>query len=119
MNRQMRRQGGGGGGASGAGGMDALLRQAQQMQEQLVRAQEEFAQKTIEASAGGGIVTVAIKGNRHVESITIDPEAVDPDDVEMLQDLLVAAMNEALEKLQKEQSELMGPLAGGLQLPGL
>ena len=120
MNRQMRRQGGGGGGGTGGmGGMDALLKQAQQMQEQLLKAQEEFAEKSIEASAGGGIVKVVIKGNQKVESITIDPEAVDPDDVEMLQDLIVVAMNEALEKLQQEQSEMMGPLAGGLKLPGM
>ena len=121
MNRQMRRQGGGGGtgGAGGMGGMDALLRQAQQMQEQLVKAQEEFANTSIEASAGGGMVKVVIKGSQRVESITIDPEAVDPDDVEMLQDLIVAAMNEALEKMQQQQSEMMGPLAGGLKLPGM
>jgi DNA-binding YbaB/EbfC family protein len=113
----MRRQQGGGGG--GMGGMEALLKQAQQMQEQLLKAQEEFAERNIEATAGGGIVKVVLKGNQTVQSITIDPEAVDPDDVEMLQDLIVAAMNEALEKLQKEQSAMMGPLAGGLQLPGL
>ncbi len=120
MNRQMRRQGGGGGGGTGGmGGMDALLKQAQQMQEQLLKAQEEFADKNIEASSGGGMVKVVLKGSQKVESITIDPEAVDPDDVEMLQDLIVAAMNEALEKLQQEQSEMMGPLAGGLKLPGM
>jgi DNA-binding YbaB/EbfC family protein len=120
MNRQMRRQGGGGGGgAGGMGGMDALLRQAQEMQEKLLKAQEEFAETSIEASAGGGIVKVVIKGSQKVESVTIDPEAVDPDDVEMLQDLIVAAMNEALDKLQQQQSEMMSPLAGGLKLPGL
>ncbi|MGD9893580.1 MAG: YbaB/EbfC family nucleoid-associated protein [Dehalococcoidia bacterium] len=119
MNRQMRRQGGSGGGAGGMGGMDALLKQAQQMQEQLLKAQEEFANQSIEATAGGGMVTVVIKGNQKVESVTIDPEAVDPDDVEMLQDLIVAAMNEALEKLQTQQNEMMGPLAGGLKLPGM
>lgn len=120
MNRHMRRHGGGGaGGRGGMGGMDALLRQAQEMQAQLLKAQEEFAQTTVEASAGGGMVKVALKGNQRVESVTIDPEAVDPDDVEMLQDMIVAAMNEALEKLQQKQAEMMGPLAGGLQLPGL
>jgi len=123
MNRQMRRKGGGGaggpGGAGGLGGMEGLLKQAQQMQEQLLKAQEDFKTRSIEATAGGGMVKVVLRGDQTVESVTIDPEAVDPDDVEMLQDLIVAAMNEALEKLQKEQSELMGPLAGGLQLPGL
>jgi DNA-binding YbaB/EbfC family protein len=117
----MRRQGGGGGagGQGGMGGMDALLKQAQEMQAQLLKAQEAFADKDIEASAGGGMVKVVIKGSRKVESVTIDPEAVDPDDVEMLQDLIVAAMNEAFETLEKEQAEMMGPLAGGLKLPGL
>ena len=119
MNRQMRRHGGGAGGAGGMGGMEGLLKQAQQMQEQLLKAQEEFADTSIEASAGGGMVKVVIKGSQKVESVTIDPEAVDPDDVEMLQDLIVAAMNEALEKLQQKQAEMMGPLAGGLKLPGL
>ena len=122
MNRQSRRHGGGGGGGTGGGGlggMEGLLKQAQQMQEQLLKAQDEFKGRSIEASAGGGMVKVVLKGDQTVESVTIDPEAVDPDDVEMLQDLIVAAMNEALEKLQKEQSEMMGPLAGGLQLPGL
>jgi hypothetical protein len=120
MNRQMRRQGGGGaGGAGGMGGMDALLKQAQEMQEALLKAQEEFAETSIEATAGGGMVKVVIKGSQKVESVTIDPEAVDPDDVEMLQDLIVAAMNEALDKLQQQQSEMMGPLAGGLKLPGM
>lgn len=118
MNRQMRRQQQGGGGG-GMAGMEGLLKQAQQMQEQLVKAQEEFADKLIEASAGGGIVKVVLRGSQKVESVTIDPEAVDPDDVEMLQDLIVAAMNEALEKMQKQQSEMMGPLAGGLKLPGM
>lgn len=124
MNRQMRRRGGGdaGGGAGGAGGlggMEGLLKQAQMMQEQMAKAQEEFASASIEASSGGGMVTVVLKGSQKVESITIDPEAIDPDDVEMLQDLIVAAMNEALEKLQKQQAEMMGPLAGGLKLPGM
>lgn len=119
MNRQMRRQGGGGAGGGGLGGMDALLKQAQQMQEQLLKAQEEFATKTFEVTAGGGMVKVTATGNQRLTSIAIDPEAVDPDDVEMLQDLIVAAVNETLEKIQKEQSEMMGPLTGGLQLPGL
>src|SRR5262245_63954642 len=108
MNRQMRRHGGGGGGQGGAGGMggmEGLLRQAQEMQAKMLEAQEAFANENIEASAGGGMVKVVIKGSQRVESVTIDPEAVDPEDVEMLQDLIVAAMNEALEKLQKQQAE--------------
>lgn len=121
MNRQMRRQGGGGGqgGAGGMGGMEALLKQAQAMQEQLVKAQEEFADTLHEASAGGGMVKVVMKGNRKVESVIIDPDAVDPDDVEMLGEMIAAAVNQALETIEKQQQEMMGPLAGGLQLPGV
>lgn len=115
MNRQMRRQGGGGG---GMGGMDALLKQAQQMQEQLLKAQEEFADKSIEATAGGGMVKVVIKGNQKVESVTIDPEAVDPDDVEMLQDLIVAALHDAAARVATLQREALGAL-GNLDLGGL
>src|SRR5687768_16079464 len=112
MNRQMRRHGGGGGGgqggAGGMGGMEGLLKQAQEMQAKMLEAQEAFANESVEATAGGGMVKVVIKGSQKVESVTIDPEAVDPSDVEMLQDLIVAAMNEALEKLQKQQAEMMG-----------
>lgn len=121
MNRQMRRQGGGGGqgGAGGMGGMEALLKQAQAMQEQMVKAQEEFAGTRHEASAGGGMVKVVITGSRKVESVSIDPDALDPDDVEMLGEMIAAAVNEALDTVEKQQQEMMGPLAGGLQLPGL
>ena len=119
MNRQMRRHGGGAGGVGGMGGMEGLLKQAQQMQEQLLKAQEEFADTSIEASAGGGMVKVVIKGSQKVESVTIDPEAVDPDDVEMLQDLITAAFNECIDKLEAKRAETMGPLASGLKLPGM
>jgi DNA-binding YbaB/EbfC family protein len=118
MNRQMRRQGGGGG-AGGMGGMDALLKQAQQMQEQLLKAQEEFANQSIEATAGGGMVKVVIKGSQKVESVTIDPEAVDPDDVEMLQDLIVAALNDAYRKADDEMQKSMGGMLGGMRIPGM
>ena len=121
MNRQMRRHGGGGGG--GGGGMGGfgpdLLRQAQQMQEQMLKAQAEFEASTVEASAGGGAVKVVMQGNQKVQSITIQPDVVDPDDVEMLQDLVMAAVNEAVDKLEAKRAEAMGPLAGGLKLPGL
>ena len=126
MNRHMRRHSSGGGGAGGAGGMGGLgglggdfLRQAQMLQEQMVKAQEEFEASTVEASAGGGAVTVAVQGNHKVQAITIAPEVVDPDDVEMLQDLIMAAFNECIDKLEAARAEKMGPLAGGLQLPGL
>ncbi len=98
-----------------------LMRQARQLQEQLVKAQEEIENTTIEATAGGGAVTVVVNGKPKVESIAIDPDAIDPDDVEMLQDLILAAMNEALEKAQALQAEKLGMFGGGggLKIPGL
>ncbi len=111
MNRQMRRHGGGGGGGGFGGLGPDLLKQAQEIQNQLLKAQQEFEASTIEATAGGGAVKV--------KAITIAPEVVDPDDVEMLQDLIVAAFNECLDKLEAKRAEMMGPLAGGLKLPGL
>ncbi len=99
--------------------MNKMLQQVQQMQEQMTKAQEELANETVEASAGGGMVTVTATGAGDIVGIKLAREAVDPDDVEMLQDLILAAINEALETLQKQQAEMMAPLAGGLQLPGL
>lgn len=116
MNRQMRRHGGGGGG--GGFGPD-LLRQAQELQNQLLKAQTEFEASTTEATAGGGAVKVELLGNHKVKAITIAPEVVDPDDVAMLQDLVMAAFNECIDKLEAKRAETMGPLAGGLKLPGM
>src|SRR5512143_1716611 len=114
MNRQMRRQGGGGGGGGGAGGGFGglgpdFLRQAQEMQNALMKAQSEFEASTIEATAGGGAVKVVVQGNHKVQSIAIDPEVVDPDDVEMLQDLVMAAFNECIDKIEAKRAEVMGP----------
>ena len=118
MNRQMRRHGGGGGGGGGGLGPD-FLRQAQEIQNQIMKAQAEFEESTVEASAGGGVVTVVLQGNHKVKAVTIEPEVVDPDDVEMLQDLIMAAFNECIDKLEAKRGEVMGPLAGGLKLPGM
>jgi nucleoid-associated protein EbfC len=96
-----------------------MLRQLQQMQAQISKAQQELEESTVEASAGGGAVTVVVSGHPKIESIRIAPEAVDPDDVEMLQDLIVAALNEALEKVAIMQAERLGSVAGGLNIPGL
>ena len=96
-----------------------MLRQLQQMQAQISKAQQELEESTVEASAGGGAVTVVVSGHPKIESIRIAPEAVDPDDVEMLQDLIVAALNEALEKVAIMQAERLGSVAGGLSIPGL
>lgn len=96
-----------------------MLRQLQQMQDQISKAQQEIEESTVEASAGGGAVTVVVSGQPKVQSVKIEPEAVDPDDVEMLEDLIAAALNEALEKVRTMQAERFGSVAGGLNLPGL
>ncbi|NUQ38227.1 MAG: YbaB/EbfC family nucleoid-associated protein [Caldilineales bacterium] len=98
----------------GGGGM---LSQIQQMQAQMMQAQEGLADETVEVSVGGGVVSVVANGQQAIQAITIAPEAVDPDDVEMLQDLILAAVNQALEKSRDLASERMGDLTAGLNLP--
>ena len=89
------------------------------MQARLAKAQEELENETVQASSGGGAVTVVATGKQSIESVTIDPAAVDPDDVEMLQDLVLTAVNEALAKSQQLASERIGSVTGGLKLPGM
>ena len=96
-----------------------FMKQAQQMQERLLKAQEELETATVEATAGGGVVTAVVTGKMKLVSLTIDPEAVDPEDVEMLGDLVMAAVNEALQKAQDLAQEKMGGITGGLKIPGL
>ena len=96
-----------------------MLKQAQQMQARLAAVQEEIAVARTEASVGGGMVKVLVIGGSKVESIEIDPEVVDPEDVEMLQDLILAAINEAMDTAQKLASDKMGAITGGLNIPGL
>ncbi len=96
-----------------------LMRQARQLQERLAKVQEEIENTTVEASAGGGAVTVVVTGKPKVHSIAIAPEVIDPDDVEMLQDLIMVAVNEALEKIRAAQMQQLGGLTGGLDIPGL
>jgi DNA-binding YbaB/EbfC family protein len=96
-----------------------MMKQVQKMQEQMAKAQEELAQETVEASAGGGMVTVVVSGDLEVREVRIEKDAVDPDDVEMLQDLVLAAANEALRRAQQMVNEEMSRLTGGLQLPGI
>lgn len=95
-------------------GQAGMLRQLQALQEDLLKAQEEIAAMTVTATAGGGAVTAVISGDRRVQSLTIQPEVVDPDDVEMLQDLILAAVNQGLEQLEKEAAERMEQVTGGL-----
>jgi DNA-binding YbaB/EbfC family protein len=95
------------------------MKQAQKIQAQIAKVQEELAQKTVEATAGGGMITVVANGKQEIVSITIEPEVIEAKDVEMLQDLVVAAVNEALRKAQEMASEEMRKITGGLQIPGL
>ena len=99
------------------GGMGNMLRQVQKMQQDMLKAQEELESKRYEASAGGGVVSAVVSGKKELDSVTIDPAAVDPDDVEMLQDLIVAAVNEAMRKAAEDAASQMSRLTGGLNLP--
>lgn len=101
------------------GGMGNLMKQAQKMQSQMARIQEELASRTVEASAGGGMVTAVVNGKQELLSVSIEKEVVDPEDVDMLQDLLVAAVNEALKKSQEMVAEEMSKVTGGFNIPGL
>ena len=101
------------------GGMGNLMKMAQQAQKQMAQLQEELAEKTIEAGAGGGMVTATVNGKQELISIRIEKDVVDPQDVEMLQDLIVAAVNEALRKAQEMISGEMNKITGGMNIPGL
>jgi DNA-binding YbaB/EbfC family protein len=96
-----------------------ILRQAQQMQAKLVKAQEELEKATVEASSGGGAVTVVVSGQQQLRSIKISSEAVDPDDIEMLEDLILTAVNEGMEKAKELAASQIGAITGGLNIPGL
>ena len=100
-------------------GMGNMMKQAQKLQSQMMKLQEELAEKTVESSSGGGMVTVVANGRQQIVSIQIENEVVDPDDVDMLQDLVLAAVNDALAKAQEMVSSEMGKLTGGLNIPGL
>ncbi len=96
-----------------------MMAQVRKMQQEMARVQEELANTIVEGSAGGGAVTVAINGDFKVSRIALKPEAVDPDDIETLEDLLVVALNDALGKVQALSSNKMGALTGGMRIPGL
>jgi DNA-binding YbaB/EbfC family protein len=101
------------------GNMNNMMKQVQKMQSDMARMQEELADKTVEASSGGGMVNVVVNGKQEVLSIKIKPEVVDPEDVEMLEDLLVAAVKEAMRKSQDMVAEEMNKITGGIKIPGM
>ena len=100
-------------------GMGNMMKQAQKLQSKMLKMQEELAEKTVETSAGGGMISVVANGRQQIVSISIDKEVVDPDDVEMLQDLILAAVNDALNKAQEMVAGEMGKLTGGFNIPGM
>jgi len=99
--------------------MGNLLKQAQQLQTKMARLQEELEEKTVEASSGGGMVTAVVNGRHEILSINIEPEVINPDDQEMLQDLILAAINDGLAKARNMVNEEMGKLTGGMNLPNI
>ncbi len=107
------------GGMMGGSGMNQMnmIKQAQKMQQEMLRMQEELESKEFEAKSGGGVVTAVVSGKRELLRLTIDPEAVDPEDVEMLQDMVVAAVNEALRAAESAANANMSKLTGGMNLP--
>ena len=108
----------GGRGMPGMGGMNMnMLKQAQKMQQDMMRMQQELQEKEYQAAAGGGVVTAVVNGKHELKSLTIDPEAVDPEDVEMLQDMIVAAVNEAMRTADNDAASTMQSITGGLGLP--
>jgi DNA-binding YbaB/EbfC family protein len=100
-------------------GMGDMMKQAQKLQARMLKIQEELAEKTVESAAGGGMIKVVANGRQQIVSIRIEKEVVNPEDVEMLQDLVLAAVNDALTKSQEMVAAEMGKLTGGLNLPGL
>ena len=99
--------------------MNSMMKQAQKLQKKMLEAQQDLATKTVEASSGGGMVKVVANGAQKVESIVLEKEVVDPEDIEMLQDLVLAAVNDALKKSQDMVSTEMGKLTGGMNIPGM
>ncbi|MBO5868983.1 MAG: YbaB/EbfC family nucleoid-associated protein [Oscillospiraceae bacterium] len=106
-------------GMPGGGNQAAMMRQAQRMQQEMLRMQEEMENKTYTASAGGGMVTATVNGKHEVVSLEIKPDAVDPEDVEMLQDMIIAAVNEAMRAADTDSANNISRLTGGLNLGGL
>ncbi|ANB60121.1 hypothetical protein GGR02_003414 [Anoxybacillus voinovskiensis] len=106
-------------GMGGMGNMQKMMKQMQKMQKEMQKAQEELAEKTVEGTAGGGMVTVIANGHKQILEVKIKEEVVDPEDIEMLQDLILAATNDALKKAEELTADTMGQFTKGLNIPGL
>lgn len=113
------KRGGYPGGMGGGLNMQQMMQQAQKMQQNIAKAQEELKTQEIEVSAGGGAVTIVITGDKQIKSLKLDPQVVDPDDIEMLEDLLIAGINEANSKVDELSNSIMGGATGGMNLGGL
>ncbi len=103
----------------GGANMSNMIKQAQKMQQEMMKMQEEMEQSEFEASAGGGVVTVKMSGKKELVSVSIKPEAVDPDDVEMLEDLVLTAVNDVLAKVDAANASKMSSITGGMNIPGM
>ena len=104
---------------NGGGNMAGMMKKVQKMQSEMKKMQDELKRKTIEVSAGGGAVKIVMDGEKQVQNLVIAPDAVDPEDVEMLQDMILAAVNDALESAESQASAQMSAVTGGLNIPGL
>lgn len=107
------------GGFGGGNNMGQMIKQVQQMQKRMEDAQKEIEESTVTATSGGGMVEVEANGKKQIISIKIDPEAVDPEDVEILQDMILTAVNDAISQVEKLSEEKMGKITGGMNLPGI
>lgn len=103
----------------GAQNMNSMIKQAQKMQDEITELQNDIEAREFSATSGGGVVEVVVTGAKNLKSLTINPEAVDPEDVEMLQDLVISAVNEAMANVEKTTEEEMNKITGGVSLPGL
>lgn len=103
----------------GMGNMQAMMKKVQKMQNDIVKMQEELKKRTFETTVGGGAVTVVMTGKKELQSIKIDPSAVDPEDVEMLEDLIVTAVNEGIRQVEEISEKEMAKITGGMKLPGM
>ncbi|MDD4085034.1 MAG: YbaB/EbfC family nucleoid-associated protein [Acholeplasmataceae bacterium] len=104
---------------NGMGNMQGMMKKVQKMQAEMLKMQEELKTRTVETTVGGGALTIVVNGKKEVESVAIKPEALDPDDVEMLQDMIVSAVNEGMRKIDEMTEREMNKITGGMKLPGM